>query len=84
MGKTYLFSPIGNTDPIKYLRDGSMLHIARAYKPDVVIMYLSKEMLENHEKDNRYAEILKLLGEKLGHTFKVKIISREDLTDVQE
>ena len=84
MGKTYLFSPIGNTDPIKYLRDGSMLHIARVYKPDVVIMYLSKEMLENHEKDNRYAETLKLLGEKLGHTFKVKIISREDLTDVQE
>ena len=84
MDKTYLFSPIGNTDPIKYLRDGSMLHIARVYKPDVVIMYLSKEMLENHEKDNRYAETLKLLGEKLGHTFKVKIISREDLTDVQE
>lgn len=84
MGKTYLFSPIGNTDPIKYLRDGSMLHIARVYKPDVVIMYLSKEMMENHEKDNRYAETLKLLGEKLGHTFKVKIISREDLTDVQE
>ena len=28
MGKKYLFSPIGNTDPIKYLYDGSMIHIA--------------------------------------------------------
>ena len=48
MGKLYLFSPVGNTDPIKYLYDGSMLHICRVYKPDVVYLYLSKEMWENH------------------------------------
>ena len=52
MGKKYLFSPIGNTDPIKYLYDGSMLHICRYYEPDVVYLYLSKEMAENHKKDN--------------------------------
>ena len=51
MGKKYLFSPIGNTDPIKYLYDGSMLHICRYYKPDVVYLYLSKEMAENHDLD---------------------------------
>lgn len=28
MGKRILFSPVGGTDPIKYLHDGSMLHIA--------------------------------------------------------
>ncbi len=27
MARKYLFSPIGNTDPIKYLYDGSMIHI---------------------------------------------------------
>ena len=29
MGKKYLFSPVGNTDPIKYFHDGSLLHICR-------------------------------------------------------
>lgn len=43
MSRTYLFSPIGNTDPVKYFYDGSMLHICRYYKPDVVYLYLSKE-----------------------------------------
>ena len=41
MGKKILFSPIGGTDPIKYDRDGSMLHICRHYMPDEVIMYMS-------------------------------------------
>lgn len=49
--KNIYFSPIGNTDPIKYLYDGSMLHICRYYEPDVVYLYLSKEMAENHKKD---------------------------------
>ena len=51
MARKYLFSPIGNTDPIKYLYDGSMIHICRYYQPDVVYLYLSKEMMENHKKD---------------------------------
>ena len=50
MARKYLFSPIGNTDPIKYLYDGSMIHICRYYQPDVVYLYLSKEMMENHKK----------------------------------
>lgn len=49
MARKYLFSPIGNTDPIKYLYDGSMIHICRYYQPDVVYLYLSKEMMENHK-----------------------------------
>lgn len=83
MGKVYLFSPIGNTDPIKYFRDGSMLHICRVYQPDVVYFYLSKEMYENHLKDNRYVRTLELLGEKLNHKFEVHLIVRDDLTEVQ-
>ena len=84
MKKKYLFSPVGNTDPIKYFHDGSLLHICRHYKPDVVYLYLSKEMLENHKKDNRYVRTLELLGEKLHHTFEVHIIADEKMINVQE
>ena len=84
MGKKYLFSPIGNTDPIKYLYDGSMLHICRYYEPDVVYLYLSKEMAENHKKDNRYVETLKLLGDFLNHKFEVHIIENPDMVEVQQ
>lgn len=47
MGKRILFSPVGGTDPIKYLHDGSMLHICRHYRPDEVVLYMSKEIMEN-------------------------------------
>lgn len=84
MGKRYLFSPVGNTDPIKYFYDGSMLHICRIYKPDIVYLYLSKEILENHRKDNRYVKTLELLGKKIDHDFEIRLIEREDLVNVQQ
>lgn len=84
MGKKYLFSPIGNTDPIKYLYDGSMLHICRYYKPDIVYLYLSKEMMENHKKDNRYVRSLELLGEFLHHKFDIRIIENPEMINVQQ
>lgn len=46
-----LFSPLGGTDPISNFRDGSMLHICRIYKPDIVILYMSKEMYDYHVKE---------------------------------
>ena len=52
--KKILFSPIGGTDPISNFRDGAMLHICRIYKPDIVYLYLSKEMCEFQKKDDRY------------------------------
>ena len=84
MARKYLFSPIGNTDPIKYLYDGSMIHICRYYQPDVVYLYLSKEMMENHKKDNRYVKTLELLGEFLHHKFEIHIIENSDMIDVQQ
>lgn len=84
MGKTILFSPIGNTDPIKYQHDGSMLHICRKYRPDVVYLYLSKEMIKHHEDDNRYVKTLELLGEKFKHNFEIKIVKNDRMIDVQE
>lgn len=84
MGKRILFSPIGGTDPIRYKRDGSMLHICRHYQPDVVYLYLSHEMMEFHREDNRYVKAIQFLGELLGHSFEINLIERDDLIDVQK
>lgn len=83
MNRKILFSPVGGTDPIKYLRDGSLLHICRHYRPDIVYMYLSHEMLKYHRKDNRYVDALNRLGVYLEHHFKIRLIERDDLIDVQ-
>ena len=79
-----LFSPIGNTDPIKYFRDGSMIHVCRHYKPDIVYLYLSYEMIQHQKKDNRYSVVLECLGELLGHRFEVRLIEREELREAQQ
>ena len=78
-----LFSPVGMTDPITHLFDGSMLHICRVYKPDVLILYMSAEVIEFHEKDNRYLYCIEQLSKHMNHTIDVHIIKRPDLKDVQ-
>lgn len=82
--KKVLLSPIGGTDPIANYRDGSLLHICRVYKPDVVYLYLSKEMCAFHEKDNRYIYCLDKLAELLDHKFEYEIILRPELKDVHD
>ena len=84
MGRKILFSPVGGTDPIRYFRDGSMLHICRHYRPDLVYLYLSHEMMEYHRKDNRYIDALERLGAYLNHTFEVRLIERDALINVQQ
>ena len=79
-----LFSPLGGTDPISNFRDGSMLHICRVYKPDVVFLYLSKEMCEFHKKDDRYLYCIRKLSELIDHKFEVKLIERPELENVYE
>ena len=56
MNQTILFSPVGGTDPISNTNamDGSMLHICRVYRPEKVILYMSKEVLDKQEQDDRY------------------------------
>ena len=51
-----LFSPIGNTDPIRGFRDGAWLHICRIYQPRVCVVYLTAEMCRREavvEEDSR-------------------------------
>lgn len=64
MNQTILFTPVGGTDPISLnnYHDGSILHICRFYKPDKVILYMSKEMLDFQEKDDRYRYCLDRLA----------------------
>lgn len=60
--KYVLFSPIGNHDPFgktnNEITDGPLLHIARHYKPEIVILFMTKEMYEKELNDNRYTKNL--------------------------
>ena len=78
-----LFSPIGNTDPIKGDLDGAMLHICRHYPIDMVIMYMSKDICVNHLRDNRYVRSLELLSAQTGREIGHEIIERPELENVQ-
>lgn len=86
MNQSILFSPVGGTDPISMANyhDGALLHICRYFKPTKVIMYMSKEILDLQEQDNRYLYCLQQLMELQNRTFDIEIIRRPDLTDVQE
>lgn len=77
-----LFSAIGGTDPITNQHDGAMLHICRVYQPEEVYLYLSKEMHDFQEKDERYTKVLELLAEKTGTQCKVHLISNENMKEV--
>ena len=80
-----LFSPIGMTDPIsaKNLYEGSLLNICRFYKPDKIYLYMSKEVMEIHEKDNRYVKCLERVYKYLNKDFEYEIIGRSELEEVQ-
>lgn len=59
--KYVLFSPVGTHDPIGAITEdgkpseGSMLHIIRHYKPEIVYLYITKEL--NYEDDRYYKAI---------------------------
>lgn len=86
MGKKILFSPIGGTDPMSQdnCKDGSFIHICRVFKPDHVVMYMSKEMLDYQEQDNRYIYCLNKLSEKIGQSISYDQIRRNDLIAVHD
>lgn len=80
-----LFSPIGMTDPVsqKNLNEGSLLNICRFYEPDKIYLYMSKEVMEFHEKDDRYIKCLERVYKYLGKNFEYEIIDRSELEEVQ-
>ena len=80
--KRILFSPVGSTDPISSHRDGALLHIIREYRPDKVILFLSKEINGYENTDKRYSYCLKKLQELIGKEIEFEWMIREDLVDV--
>lgn len=62
-----LFSPVGGTDPLSNdnYQDGAILHIVRNYRPNKIVLFVSREILEKHKKDNRYIQSLYLLYKEL-------------------
>lgn len=78
-----LFSPVGKTDPITNYHDGSLLHISRHYQPEIIYLYMSKEMSEFHHLDNRYCKCLEWLQKKENFVSEIHVIERPDLVDVQ-
>lgn len=77
--QSVLFSPVGKSDPIRYFHDGAMLCIMRHYTPDITYLYMSKEILEDQEKDNRFLYCIGELGKKLGKNFDVNVIEKPEL-----
>lgn len=51
----YLFTPVGNTDPVRDYHDGGMLHILRHYKIDKVFIFLTADMEEKEEQWHCYS-----------------------------
>lgn len=53
-----LFTPAGDTDPIRDCHDGAILHIIRTYKPSMVRIFLSADMTEKEEKRKIYSKAI--------------------------
>jgi hypothetical protein len=51
----YLFTPVGNTDPVRDYHDGGMLHILRHYKIDKVFIFLTADMEEKEQQWKCYS-----------------------------
>ena len=53
-----LYSPAGDTDPIRGMHDGAMLHIIRHYRPRMAKIFLSKDMVEKEERRQVYSKAI--------------------------
>lgn len=84
MREYVLFSPIGGTDPISNCYDGALLHICRTYRPKTISIYLSGEICENHERDNRYLRSLGYLREAIAANWDVYLNLQPEHWDVHQ
>lgn len=48
-----LISAVSDSDPIRGFHDGALVHIARKYRPDKIIIVYSDKMLPNKERNNK-------------------------------
>lgn len=66
-----LFSCAGTTDPVRGLRDGGLMHIARHYRPDKICMFLSAGMEKNIPLYDRMTEVMR---EKWGYAPEIRMV----------
>lgn len=64
--KRILFSPIGNTDPIRDCYDGGCLHIVRHYHPDEVVLFFTREMWEREQANHCYTRAIRHVNSECG------------------
>lgn len=57
-----LYTPAGDTDPIRGFRDGAILHIIRHYAPDKVVVFLSAEMTRKEEERQIFSKAIRNLA----------------------
>ena len=57
-----LFSPLGDTDPVRGCYDGAMLHIVRHYQPERIALFYTHDMAEKERHDHRYTRAVQRLA----------------------
>lgn len=73
-----LFSPLGNSDPIKNYHDGPALHIIRHYEDITnVYFFLTKWISEKHRKNDIYRKAIRDLINRTGRNIKCEYIESE-------
>lgn len=72
-----LYTPAGDTDPIRGFRDGGILHIIRHYHPKMVRIFLSADMVQKEEKAKFYSEPIRRIAKDIDIEF-----IKTEITDV--
>ena len=57
-----LYTPAGDTDPIRNYHDGGILHILRHYNPEKIFVFLSAEMKMKEEQRQIYTKAIKYVA----------------------
>lgn len=61
MKRKILFTCVGTSDPVRSFRDGPWLHIMRHYRPEVVYVFLSAEMVRKEREDQRCEKTIQFI-----------------------
>ena len=85
-----LFSPIGNTDPVRGFRDGAWLHICRVYRPRMSVIYLTADMCRKEDvieadgsRKDLYVRTIELLNKHLFGGERERYIQLERIRDTE-
>lgn len=89
-----LISAVGKSDPMTLMRsidqkrekvyEGSILQICRYYDFDLVILYMSGQICEYDQTDNRYDQALNALKKETNKSFEVRKFKDQKMLEVQE